>query len=273
MAVVNRSIEQLKLDLLNPRIGNASDQREAMQWLINDKGDDGSKVATLAESIIQDGGLNPLERMMVMKDDDGKYVVLEGNRRALTLKLLINPAALTSLKIASAAQKETLEQLAKTFNRKVVEPIEAVLADQRSTASSWIERRHNGEDGGRGVVEWSSEAKARRRERDPALQALEFVRQHGELTEEERAALSNFPLTTFDRLLSTPAVRTALGFEVKNGRLLTSLPVQEAIKPLKKVALDLVLPRHNGKRLVRHPSQVGRAAAQLCQEPARKGPA
>ena len=86
MTVVKLKIEQLNLDLLNPRIGHASDQREAMQWLINDKGDDGSKVAVLAETIIQDGGLNPIERIMVMKDDDGKYVVLEGNRRALTLK-------------------------------------------------------------------------------------------------------------------------------------------------------------------------------------------
>ena len=53
-----------------------------------------------------------------------------------------------------------------------------------------------------------------------------------------------------DRLLSNTVVRAAIGFEVKNGRLLTKLAADEAIKPLKKIVLDLVLPRYNGKKLV-----------------------
>ena len=74
MAAKNLRIDQLKLDLLNPRIGQAADQREAMQQLINDQD---SKLANLAENIVDNSSLNPMDRLLVIKDGDGKYIVLE----------------------------------------------------------------------------------------------------------------------------------------------------------------------------------------------------
>jgi hypothetical protein len=88
-------IDQLKLDLINPRIGKAADQHEAMQQIINDQD---YKLVNLAENITDNNSLNPMDRLLVLKDSDGKYIVLEDNRRALALKLLANPAALGVLK-------------------------------------------------------------------------------------------------------------------------------------------------------------------------------
>jgi len=81
----------------------------------------------------------------------------------------------------------------------------------------WIRQRHNGEDEGRGIVGWSAIAVSRFRGRDAALQALDFVGTYADLTEEQANLIAGkFPLTTLDRLLSTPDVRKALGFELKD---------------------------------------------------------
>jgi len=66
------------------------------------------------------------------------------------------------------------------------------------------------------------------------------VRQHGKLTDDQRKLLEGrFPITTLDRLLSTPAVRAKIGFEIKDTELLTTLPADEPIKPLRRLVLDL----------------------------------
>lgn len=246
MAAKNLKIDQLKLDLLNPRIGKAANQHEAMQAIIDDQD---YKLANLAENIVDNNSLNPMDRLLVMKDDDGKYIVLEGNRRALALKLLANPAALTGLEVRPALQKR-FEALAARFDKSAIEPLSCFEVEKRADASTWIEQRHKSEDEGRGIVGWSAEAIARFTGRDPALQALDFVRQHADLTDEQKTLLANkFPITTLDRLLSSPAVRDKIGVEIKEDKLLTALPAAEAIKPLKRIVLDLAEKKINVTQL------------------------
>jgi hypothetical protein len=254
MPAKNLKIDQLELDVVNPRISEATDQHEAMQRIIYDQ--DG-KLGNLAESIVDDG-LNPMDRLLVMKSEsgNGKYTVLEGNRRALALKILKNPNVLTGLDVRSGLQKK-LEKLAQTFDPKDIEPIACYEVSSRSDGNSWIEQRHSGEDEGRGIVRWSGVAASRFRGRAPAIQALDFVRQHAKLTDEQKALLEGrFPITTLDRLLSTPSVRSKLGFDIKDGKLLTSLPADEAIKPLRRIALDLAEKTVNVTKLKLKPQQL-----------------
>ena len=42
-----------------------------------------------------------------------------------------------------------------------------------------------------------------------------------------------------ERLLATPTVRNAIGFDIKDNKLETELPADEALKPLKRMVLDL----------------------------------
>jgi len=135
MSAKNLKIDQLELDVVNPRISKANDQHEAMQRIIDDQ--DG-KLGNLAESIVEDG-LNPMDRLLVMKSEggNGKYTVLDGNRRALALKILKNPNVLTGLDVCSALQKK-LEKLAHTFNPKDVEPIACYEVASRADGNSWI---------------------------------------------------------------------------------------------------------------------------------------
>jgi len=196
------------------------------------------KLANLAEDIA-DNGLNPMDRLLVLKDKDGKFIALEGNRRTLSLKIMSNPALLSGLQI-DAPLRRRFESLAARFDKKLVEPISVFEVSNRAEANEWIKVRHQGEDEGRGVVGWSSVSSARFAGSDPALQALDFVLHHPGLSDADKAAIEKkFPLTTLDRILSTPDVRALLGFEIVDGKLLTALPAEEAIKPLKKIVLDL----------------------------------
>lgn len=253
MAAKNLKIDQLELDLWNPRINKAEGQTEVMQRIIDDQD---IKLAFLAESIAEDG-LNPMDRLLVMKSErKDKFVVLEGNRRTLALKILNNPTVLTGLEVRPGLRKR-LEKAAEEFDRSAIEPINCYEVASRAEANPWLQLRHSGENEGRGIVDWSGVASSRFRGNDPALQALDFVRHHAELTQEQKDLLSGrFPITTLDRLLSTPAVRQKLGVDIKNGKLVTSLPAAEVMKPLQNIVLDLAEKKVNVTKLKLRDQQI-----------------
>jgi len=237
MKAIRLRIDQLLLDTENPRIGEASSQHDALQKVLDDQEE---KLFELAQSIATEG-MSPLDRLLVLreKDDSNRFIALEGNRRVAALKVLANPAVLTGLNVKRSLQKR-LEELAKDFDKTTVEPVDCSQAETREAGASWVHLRHTGENEGRGVVGWSGHAAARFRGTDPALQALEFVKTHGNLTDAQHQAIGNtFPITTLDRLLSTPDVRKRIGVEIKNRKLYSALPPEELMKPLRRIVLDL----------------------------------
>lgn len=71
-------VEDLKLDLRNPRGPGYLDQVTALEAIVRRAP---SKLVALAEDVATQG-MNPADRMIVLKDEeDGRYIVLEGNRR------------------------------------------------------------------------------------------------------------------------------------------------------------------------------------------------
>lgn len=254
MSAINLKIEQLLLDSSNPRIGSASNQRDALQKILDDQG---NKLAELTESIVSDG-MSPIERLLVLREKRGgdRFISLEGNRRVAALKILSNPAVLASLSLGGALQKR-FERLAKDFDWTTVEPIACYEVAENNEAIKWIYLRHTGENEGRGVVGWSGLAAARFRGTDPALQTLEFVKEHGNLDEYHKSLLDNaFPITTLDRLLSTREVRELIGVEVKEGKLRSGLHGDELMKPLRRMVLDLAEKKINVSGLKNRIAQV-----------------
>jgi hypothetical protein len=246
MAQKQLKIDSLELDLENPRITLASDQRDAMQKILNEQK---IRLINLAESIAVKG-LNPMDRFLVLRSTRaGKFIVVEGNRRLLAIKLLKNPSLIADLEMTDAFKKR-LQKAALAFDVRVVEPVGCFEVTDRAQGNDWVRQRHIGADSGRGIVDWSSIAISRFRGRDPALQALDFVLEHAGLTDDQAELITGkFPLTTLDRLLSTPSVRAAIGFEIEKGKLLTELPAEEALKPLKRIVLDLAEKKINVTKL------------------------
>jgi hypothetical protein len=253
MAQRNLKITELLLDQLNPRNEPAASQRDALQQIIDDQD---VKLAVLAEHIVENG-LNPMDRLLVVKaEDSSDYVVLEGNRRTAALKVLSNPAVLTGLDVRPALQKR-LEAAASNFDRKEVEPVACFEVTDREAGNRWIEQRHTGENGGSGIVNWQGVQRARFVGTDPALQALDFVKQHGNLTAAQLQAIDEGRfISTLERLLSTPDVRKTIGVSLKDGRLISGLPGHEVIKPLRRMVLDLAEKRVNVTQLKKKDQQV-----------------
>ena len=247
MAAVPLDLDELALDLENPRISKADSQNGALQKILEDQD---VKLVVLAESIAADQ-LNPMDRWLVIKSptERGKYIVLEGNRRLAALRILTNPAVLKVLEVR-APIKRRFEELAETFDIKAIEPIDCFEVADRTEGAPWLTQRHSGENKGRGIVGWSGIATARFRGKDPALQALDLVMSHGGLSDDEKELVEgHFPISTLDRLLSTPAVRAKLGLEIADSKLLTRLEPSETIKPLRRMVLDLAAQEINVTKL------------------------
>jgi hypothetical protein len=178
----------------------------------------------------------------------GKFIVLEGNRRLAALKILRNPAVLADLAIGVAARRR-FERLAEAFAAAPIEQVDCFIVADQADAALWIQQRHTGENEGRGIVNWSGIARSRFRGQHPALQALDFALEHGDFSVDDRAAIDRFPITTLERLLSTPSVRKRLGLEIVGKRLTTQLPEAEAIRPLQKIIKDLMHGKVNVTKL------------------------
>ena len=82
MAAKSLKIDSLDLDLENPRITLASDQRDAMEKILSEQK---SKLINLAESIAVKG-LSPMDRCLVLRSPNrtGKFIVLEHFNERLT---------------------------------------------------------------------------------------------------------------------------------------------------------------------------------------------
>src|SRR3546814_19279245 len=104
MPAVNLKIDDLLLDLINPRTRKVQTQREALQAVIKDQGD---RLVALASDIAKNG-LNPADRVLVMKQASPKgYVKLEVNRRVRRLQILKDPRVQSGLRLQSEGRKTT----------------------------------------------------------------------------------------------------------------------------------------------------------------------
>ena len=89
MEVTSVDLDRLQLNTENPRFGMTSNQIEAFQMMLTDQKE---KIHNLAKDIAANG-LNPADLVIVMPSirDPDYFLVLEGNRRVVALKLLSNP--------------------------------------------------------------------------------------------------------------------------------------------------------------------------------------
>jgi hypothetical protein len=154
-------------------------------------------------------------------------------------KLLTNPAVMSGLDMPPP-MKRIFEKLAKTFKKSSLEPLACFELASREEGRYWLNLRHNVGHDGAGVDNWKSLAKRRFDGKPPAVQALELVTEQGGLTPTERAAITEkFPTSTLERILENRAAREEIGLDVRDGKLITKLPADEVVKPLKKIINDL----------------------------------
>lgn len=236
------SVAQLRLDTQNPRLPDIEDnQRDATRAMVEAQK---NKVVALARHLVGNGP-NPASLPIVMPSEDGDetYVVLDGNRRVVALKLLQDPALGEG--ILSSGDLNRLRQLSDRFSSNPITDISCVVVADGDEADKWIELIHRGEQQGAGLVEWDGQVAARydaRKGEEPfELRVLDFVGERATLSEatRERIDSGRFPITSLGRLLNTPYVRGKLGIEKDAGKALTYHPDDEVLKGLTRVIEDI----------------------------------
>jgi len=217
-------LENLLVDQDNPRHAPQPSQRQALAAIAQERGE---KLTNLAADIWEKG-LNPSDLPLVTYgEQDGRYVVVEGNRRICALKLMASPQLLASLGLPKKMNdrfKEIVKSPGEGFPPAIT--CSVVL---REDANHWIRLKHTGENEGVGVVTWDGRARQRFRGSSPALQAIELVEKSSYIDDETRKKLDKIYITNVERVLATPEARKLLGVEVKNGQLTLKSPEEEAL--------------------------------------------
>ena len=235
------AVELLDLDCENPRHGEVNNQDLALAQLIEDQG---VKLANVAVDI-HSSGLHIADLFIVLKKDDGRYTVLDGNRRLAALRLLRTPTLLPD------------DLRTPDFNAAVdsqgnqPETVTCAVVTTRSEARLWLERTHSGELEGVGTVSWGSAAKQRFRaavagtpntQTSKALVVLDWLRQklppdhlaHTHLDTVERSRVTNL-----GRLAGDPYVRSRVGFDFSRDAISLRDEVSAVVDRLVLVVKDL----------------------------------
>lgn len=242
--IVSVPISDLLLDTANARLGEEQPSQQAVYLHLATQ--QGRRLVALARDIVENG-LDPttLPAVVATGDRRRRYIVIEGNRRALALKALETPSIVGGA-LAPADHKALLGLSA----RYLVEPIDevdCVLFQTQEDAEHWVDLRHTGANEGAGLVEWDSNEldryRARHgggRSRTLGGQALDFVDRI------DGADMSGARIVTnLDRLMKSPAVRQAIGLNKEGSDLTSRYPAEEVIKGLRKIVGDL---RASGSR-------------------------
>jgi hypothetical protein len=229
-------VSSVLLDQENPRFEPTSSQREAANMILSS---DPEKTLRLARDILSQAAVNPSELPFVLVKD-GKKVVIEGNRRFTTLKLLRNPGL-----IDDKSLKAEFTKLAATG----IGPDEVMCGQvsEREEARHWIKLRHTGQNEGVGVSPWNSEQSNRfdRRRGSQTDRAGIFCDVVAETFPDEDALLADIAkaraerITTVGRLVGDPDVRAAFGFDFDEDDLVFEFPLDEMLKIFRRIFADL----------------------------------
>lgn len=179
--------ETIELSLLllsdkNPRLEPSFSEMEVIARMVEDQGD---KLFVLATDIVENG-LNPLDTIAVYPSEiyGGYYEVGEGNRRVCALKLLKAPSLIKTISVTLSAKFVTLSNA-----YRVQESVEVGVFENEDSLRHWMEVRHMGEQGGKGLSKWNSVQKARfgriQSGADSLLDFWDWLISNGILTSEE----------------------------------------------------------------------------------------
>lgn len=179
-------VEDLLLDVENPRIGAVGTQSEALEAIINLNADHFKRML----SSIGDHGLDPGDSFYVIADDLelGTYIVVDGNRRLSALKVLQNQALLNGTK-ATDGFKKAIANLVQAARSEGPESVDCVVFADRGEADDWIERRHGVGLDGESRIPWGTLEKQRFQHDRSILDVIDFVEKNSTFSDDEWAAV------------------------------------------------------------------------------------
>ncbi len=233
------SLNTLQLDLNNPRLSHNDEslnQTQIMKYLIMNE-----SVYELAKKISEEGYFVGEEPIICL--ENGKKIVLEGNRRTAALKLLQNPK-----KYLSTAKSNILQRNILKNNFPVNKKLKCYIAPNRLLANPIIYTRHNGDtvkkwktgnqyafvadlyyEGALSIEDICDVLSETRAKILKPLKAYNLYFEGKDILEKEENMtldISTFEFTNLERFYTYEPARNFLGieFDNDNGELIINLP-------------------------------------------------
>lgn len=130
--------------------------------------------------------------------------------------------------------------------------VECTVYDNPDEADKWVKIKHAGQLDGAGTVPWTAQQVHRFEEKvegksSVSLQALRLLEKSKDVPAVVKSNLKNLPLSSLERLISDPKVRSFLGIEINGGVIQSEIEQKEVIKGLTHIAKDLLNPEFNVK--------------------------
>ena len=229
-------IKELVLDLHNFRTIPQSDELHAVQAMITTKPD---WFWALTESLIDDGYL-PIENILLLRQNDSKLIVKEGNRRIAALKLIHGYLPMDSIIVPDSIKEKilTLSDEWKTANEHV--PSTIYESGETETVDRIVMRAHGkGEKAGRDP--WNAVARARHNRdinkgSEPGLDLLEKYLKIGQniTIMESRRWAGAYPLTVLTEAIKRIAPQTGAKNAPDLARNYPTIQYRNAIEDLIK---------------------------------------
>lgn len=242
-------LDAVDFDLRNSRFPrDAHSQEDALELMLSTAGAD---CLELLRDITRTGQMNSTD-LPIAVSHDGRYVMMEGNRRLTSLRLWRDPSI---LRRNESLEKQYLSRVQRLVDESAYTPPREILvsiAPSEADADTWIERKHAGGAGGAGTVEWGAAMKDRRRARNnPAntSRAMAFVDLVSREYEEQRdiqAALETVRskrYTMIQRFADRGVVREMLGLDFADGKMSFKFGAPATMPIIRRVLNDFAMPK------------------------------
>jgi len=191
-------------------------ESELIEYLFNKKGEK-EKIIELAKSIIENFDIVPWERLIVW-DGGRKKVTLEGNRRLMVYKLLLNPNILSDSKIKKIfSEGQAKTKITNDFS------VECLVTNDKEQGLKYVELKHLE----KGYKEWGESERnnfrrRRGRRNEEVIIKTEIDKRVKELNipqDIKDKILGHGYVTTFYRVTTTSPAKDFFGYEIKGEQL------------------------------------------------------
>ncbi|MDK2956508.1 MAG: hypothetical protein PWQ57_2004 [Desulfovibrionales bacterium] len=201
-------VASLKLDIDNFRFyGELSTQKSCIHAVLDDNEEHAIAIAKDIATV----GLTPMP-IVVSKNEQGDYIVRDGNRRVTALKCLNNPAICDEERL-----KKRFEQIVKTATIAIPSAVECLESDDEDAILNHMQRQQGGLMNGVGHKDWNPTNKANfdlhrgdKTQNALALNTLEYLKTKGMKID------SKFPITNLQRFFDANT-KQVLGISFENG--------------------------------------------------------
>lgn len=220
-------INDILLDHENARIRAGSDQNDCIGRILRKE----SQLIVLMEDIAKNG-LSTMP-ILVSLDENGKWVVKDGNRRITALKLLNDPE-----RCPEDHLKGRIRSIRNKYLANIPESVDCLAGSSDEAIIKEVIARHSGALDGAGQLDWS------------AYLRTVYLLNHGHSTDYKRVGQylfwaekqgltveDDFPITNVQRFFNADNL-VLLGFKIENDELTPALSINKIKQMAARIILD-----------------------------------